>query len=437
MHIENLQVTPFHIATLVIFILAIVHTLSAHFFTHLSDRIAARHPEKDRSTQFGVEVLYLLGEVEVIFGIWVVPLLIVTALFYDWKTAVDYIDSRNFIEPMFVVVIMTLAGTRPIVFLAERCLQKIAGLFGGGVRSSWFTILAIAPLLGSFITEPGAMTLAAMLLIRRFFIYEPSKSLSYATLGLLFVSISVGGALTNFAAPPVLIVSHSWGWSSLYMMTHFGWKVILGIFLSTAAYFFLFYKEFLLLSSKKGVVIEDKQASVPVWIICTHVAFLVVLVIHGCDPPIFIGGFLIFLGFYQATAYHQYSSNLKGPLLVGFFLAGLVVHGGLQGWWIVPILESLHEKMLMTMGVVLTAFNDNAAVVYLSSLTPHLTEKAKLAVVSGVLVGGGLTVIANAPNPAGQNLLRPYFRGGISPLFLFIAAFLPTSILYFIFYTTL
>ncbi|MBP9842130.1 MAG: hypothetical protein KBC64_06890, partial [Simkaniaceae bacterium] len=168
MELQSLQVSLFHIATLVIFILAILHTFCAHFFTFLSGRMAARHPEKGKSTQILVELLYLLGEVEVIFGIWVVPLLVVIACFYNWQTAVDYIDGRNFVEPMFVVVIMTIAATRPVVFLAEWCLEKIAGVFGGGVKAWWFTILTLGPLLGSFITEPGAMTLAAMLLIRRF-----------------------------------------------------------------------------------------------------------------------------------------------------------------------------------------------------------------------------------------------------------------------------
>lgn len=421
----------FHIATLVIFICAIIHTFMAQVLTHLSERMVLK-----KGTSFLTEILALFGEVEVIFGIWVVPLLIVIACFDDWKTAVAYIDSRNFVEPMFVVVIMTLAATRPIVFLAEQGLRKVAQFFGGGVAAWWCTILMIAPLLGSCITEPGAMTLAAMLLIRRFFIYEPSRSLSYATVGLLFVSISVGGALTNFAAPPVLIVSHHWGWSSFYMMSHFGWKIILGMFLSTGLYFVLFFKELRSLAKKKVEIVQNKEVGVPVWMIGVHLLFLIVLVIHACDPPIFIGGFLLFLGFYQATAHHQYALHLKEPLLVGFFLSGLIVHGGMQEWWIVPLLNGLESKMLMTMGVVLTAFNDNAAVVYLASLAPHLTETAKLAIVSGVLIGGGLTVVANAPNPAGQALLRPYFRGGVSPVFLFLAALCPTLILYAIFSLT-
>ena len=66
----------------------------------------------------------------------------------------------------------------------------------------------------------------------------------------------------------------------------------------------------------------------------------------------------------------------------------------------------------MLIGTVLTAFNDNAMVTYLSSLIPTLSEAAKQAIMSGVVVGGGLTVIANAPNPAGQMLFAIILRTG-------------------------
>ena len=77
----------------------------------------------------------------------------------------------------------------------------------------------------------------------------------------------------------------------------------------------------------------------------------------------------------------------------------------------------------------MTAFNDNAAITYLATLVPDFTETLKYAVVAGAVVGGGLTVIANAPNPAGQSLLQRFFPDGISPLNLFLAALLPTVIM--------
>jgi hypothetical protein len=50
-------------------------------------------------------------------------------------------------------------------------------------------------------------------------------------------------------------------------------------------------------------------------------------------------------------------------------------------------------------------------------------------VVAGAVTGGGLTVIANAPNPAGQSILSSYFQDGVAPLRLFLAALIPTVIM--------
>ncbi|MCH9613395.1 MAG: hypothetical protein SP1CHLAM54_03950 [Chlamydiia bacterium] len=429
--------TAFHVAALILFSLAVCHTFLASWFTRISQNIAQKNNHPDQPKNFFGEILHFLGEVEVVFGIWVVPLLILIVSFYNWETAVNYINTRNYVEPIFVVIIMTLAATRPLVVLAEHVLHFFAKLLGNTVGTWWLSILTLGPILGSFITEPGAMTLSAMMLAHKFYDLNPSKKLAYATLGILFVNVSVGGVLTNFAAPPVLIISHTWDWSSLYMMTHFGWKAILGILVVNITFFLYFRKEFKALNSNTRIDTEKGKESVPWWITLVHIVLLFWLVFNAHDVPIFIGSFLLFLGFHQATSYHQYPLNLKQPLLVGFFLAGLVIHGGLQGWWIIPLLENMGCASLMIGGTVLTAFNDNAAVVYLSSLVPNLTDMTKQAVVSGVLTGGGLTVIANAPNPAGQSILKKYFQNAVSPWYLFIGALIPTVVFFLIFYLSL
>ena len=115
--------------------------------------------------------------------------------------------------------------------------------------------------------------------------------------------------------------------------------------------------------------------------------------------------------------------------MVGLFLAGLVVHGGLQGWWLQPLLGSMGSTSLFWWSTFLTSFNDNAAITYLSTLVPNLSEIMKHAVVAGAVTGGGLTVIANAPNPAGQSILQGFFPNGVSPLKLAAAALIPTLIM--------
>ncbi len=429
----------FHITTLVIFLLAIFHTLFANYFTMWSERIQKKYSAKSKElpVSFFIEILHFFGEIEVIFGLWVIPLMITITSFYGWKTAVDYLDSRTYIEPMFVVVIMSVTATKPIIQVAERGLSFLASRFGGGVRAWWISILTLGPILGSFITEAGAMTLCSLLLARHFFTYAPAKKLAYGTLGLLFVNISMGGLLTNFAAPPILVIRRIWDWSSLYMLNHFGIKSIVGIVLTGLIYFFLFRKDFERMekSRRKSGNNEDGDESkpVPAWIVVTHLLFLGWIVFNSHYPPVFIGAFLLFLAFHQATLQHQFPVQLKRPLLVGLFLAGLFIHGGLQEWWIAHILKNPETKPMMFITMVLTMFNDNAAVIYLSSLLPTLTPEVKYAIMSGAVVGGGLTVIANAPNPAGLVILKKFFGGKVSPLYLFVAAFLPTMIFYLIF----
>ena len=142
---------------------------------------------------------------------------------------------------------------------------------------------------------------------------------------------------------------------------------------------------------------------------------------------------LFFLGFAAVTTDHQNTIDLKPPLLVGFFLSGLVTHGGVQGWWLEPVLGSLSATPLILTSTVLTAFNDNAAITYLSTLVPGFTDELKYAVVAGAVTGGGLTVIANAPNPAGQMILKKHFLHGVSPAHLLLSALAPTAIMFTMF----
>jgi len=141
------------------------------------------------------------------------------------------------------------------------------------------------------------------------------------------------------------------------------------------------------------------------------------------------GGKSKFIGFAKVTAPYQNQIDLKPPMLVGFFLGGLVIHGGLQGWWIAPVLGSLSEIPLMISATVLTAFNDNAAITFLSTLVPGFTDTLKYSVVAGAVAGGGLTVIANAPNPAGQAILKKHFDNGVAPVKLLLSALIPTIIM--------
>jgi Putative Na+/H+ antiporter len=424
---------PFNLVATLIFGLAITHTFGAKRLTtmahHAQEEHAARQAKEGEppTPSIKAEFLHFLGEIEVIFGLWVVVLAAAIVSFRGYDTVKHYLNSTvNYTEPLFVFVIMALASTRPILDLAEGVLRRIAAIGNGSPTAWWLTILTVAPLMGSFVTEPAAMTIAALLLSKQVFALGPSMGLSYATLGLLFVNISVGGTLTHFAAPPVLMVARPWEWDFAFMLSNFGYKAFLGILAANAVYLMIFRKDLKALPLPEQVA---SKHSTPWIVTAVHVAFMVWTVANAHYPAMFIGGFLFFLGFAKATSPHQGPIDLKPPLLVAFFLGGLVVHGGLQGWWIQPVLASLSTTPLFFGALVLTAFNDNALITFLATLVPNLSDAAKYAVVAGAVAGGGLTVIANAPNPAGQAILGRHFENGVSPLMLAAGAVVPTAIL--------
>ena len=441
---SRVQLEPFNAIATGVFFLAILHTFATARFATLAHRAQHRHDEnaeahgRPATPSVRAEVLHFFGEVEVVFGLWAVVLLVAITVYAGWATATHYIsETVNYTEPMFVVVIMALAATRPIIGFAESALRRVASVGGATPAAWWVAILTVGPVLGSFITEPAAMTISALLLARQFYDLRPSTRLKYATLGVLFVNVSIGGTLTSFAAPPVLMVARPWGWDIPFMVMNFGWRAITAIVVSTAVYFLLFRKELRSLADRSVVPDVDEPDEdapggallpVPPWVVAVHLAFMAWTVFNSHYPALFLGGFLFFLGFARVTASYQSRIELKTPLLVGFFLAGLVIHGGLQGWWIAPVLGRLPDGPLFLGATALTAVNDNALITYLATLVPNLGDALKLSVVQGAVVGGGLTVIANAPNPAGQALLGRFFDGAISPLGLLAGALVPTII---------
>lgn len=400
----------------IIFALALIHTFSTKFF----ERLAHASP-----THAGL--YHLLGEIEVVFGFW--ALVLVAAMFaVDGTTAAThYIDSRNFTEPMFVFVIMVIAGTRPILQTAMTGVRLAARAVPlPGSMSTYIVVMTLVPLLGSFITEPAAMTLAALILVDRFFSRGVSTHLKYATLGVLFVNISIGGTLTSYAAPPVLMVAGKWGWDTSFMFATFGWKAVVAVVVNAIGAALLFRKELAKLPLAAG---NNGAAPVPLALVIAHWAFLVGVVVSAHHPVIFMGMFLFFLGVASAYQRHQDRLILREGLLVAFFLAGLVVLGGQQQWWLQPVLMGMSSDAVFVGATFLTALADNAALTYLSSQVEGLSDSFKYALVAGAVTGGGLTIIANAPNPAGIAILRGHFDDeAIHPLGLLLAALVPTLV---------
>lgn len=404
--------TTMQLVGAILFACALVHTFAAKGFEILADR----HPRHEG-------LFHLLGEVEVVFGFWAFILLAAMALIAGPDAAVDYAESRQFTEPLFVFVVMVIAASRPILDAVRALLGTVARLVPvrTEVALAWLG-LGLVPLAGSLITEPAAMTLAALMLAPQVFRPGIPEPLKYGALGVLFVNVSIGGTLTSYAAPPVLMVATTWGWDSAYMLTHFGWRAALAVLINASVVT-------LLLRTHLAPASAEAVKPVPLKVSAIHLAFLAAVVLLAHHPVLFLGLFLLFLGFTQAYQRHQDTLILKEGLLVGFFLAGLVVLGGMQQWWLQPIVSSLAPTALFFGALGLTAITDNAALTYLGSLIAGLSEHAKYMLVAGSVAGGGLTVIANAPNPAGAALLRRGFNDeSIGALGLLGGALAPTIV---------
>lgn len=412
-----MNMTPFieHSAA-VIFGLAVLHTFSTKFFQHLA-HTDTRH----------AGLWHLLGEVEVVFGFWALVLVAAIAVSLGEHTAIDYLEQQNFTEALFVFVILTIAATRPILAFVRAIVNRVtAWLPVPAMTGRYFLCLSLIPLLGSFVTEPAAMTLSALLLRDLYFSQAVSTRFKYLSLSVLLVNISIGGVLTPYAAPPVLMVADKWGWDLTFMASHFGWKAAVAVMINATLATAAMRRE---LAGLAEPVTRQDGASVSTASTIVHLLFLVATVWFSHHPVVFIGLFLFFLGYTAAYPDDQDRLMLKEGLLVGFFLGGLVVLGGLQQWWLQPLLSGMQSGTLFFGAIGLTAVTDNAALTYLGSLVDGISETAKYALVAGAVTGGGLTVIANAPNPAGFSILKDCFdEQSINPLHVFLAALLPTAI---------
>jgi hypothetical protein len=404
----------------VIFAVALLHTFAAKQFERLSHRYP-RH----------AGLFHLLGEVEVVFGFWAIVLVLSMALLMGGSEALTYAESRNYTEPLFVFVVMVIAASRPVLRAVMALVNTAAHHVpvSTPVATAWLGLAAV-PLLGSLITEPAAMTIAALMLAPQIFRTAVPEGVKYFALGVLFVNVSIGGTLTAYAAPPVLMVAAAWQWDSAFMAANFGWKAAIAVVINATVATVVLRRHLQTQAPPPG-----GEARMPLSVVAVHLGLLAAVVLMAHHPVAFLAIFLLFLGFTQAYDKHQSPLIIKEALLVGFFLAGLVVLGGMQAWWLQPIVSSLKPLALFMGSLGLTAITDNAALTYLGSLIIGISDESKYMLVAGAVAGGGLTVIANAPNPAGVALLKRGFAdetvgagglllGALGPTAVAAAAFL-------------
>ena len=391
----------FQILALVLFVCALLHTFLCTSILKLGKQ----------------KIIRLLGEVELVFVYWSVFLLIGSFILLGPTQTIEWTRSLSFVEPFFVFSIMLVSASAPILSLARSLIPKIPA-------PSYFVILGIVPLLGSLITEPAAMTIAALLVNDYYFSKKVSDKFRYLTLGILFVNVSIGGTLTHFAAPPILMVTAPWNWSTPYLFAHFGWKSTIACTLNAVIGMLALRHEL-----KKCNTPLQPRIKMELWVSLVHLVFLILSVIYLHHPLILAGLVLFFIGFVHSTRAHQSTLKFRDATLVALFLAGLVVIGTPQEWWLTSFISALTPMKLGLGSIALTAVTDNAALTYLGTLIPNLSDDLKYALVTGAVTGGGLTIIANAPNPVGFQILKTSFKNeSILALKLLTYALLPTFI---------
>ena len=411
-----MQATTIQTVAATIFAIALLHT----FLAKQLERLSHRYPRH-------AGVFHLLGEVEVVFGFWASVLVIAMAFIDGRSAALEYAETRNYTEPLFVFVVMVIAASRPVLRTVMWVVNTSAHFapMRTPLATAWLGLAAV-PLLGSLITEPAAMTIAALMLAPQIFRKQTPEGVKYLALGVLFVNVSIGGTLTSYAAPPVLMVAATWQWDSAFMLTTFGWKAALAVIVNACVATWVLRSH---LGPAHPCDSAVPETPVPPMLALLHIALLAGVVLAAHHPVVFLGLFLLFLGFTQAYERHQSPLILKEALLVAFFLAGLVVLGGMQQWWLQPIVSGLAPVALFLGALGLTAITDNAALTYLGSLIGGITDESKYMLVGGAVAGGGLTVIANAPNPAGVTLLKRGFTDEtIGALSLLLGAIGPTLV---------
>jgi hypothetical protein len=405
---------PIQFVASFIFAIAILHTFSVKFFKSLAHKYS-KHKK----------ILHMLGEVEIVFGFWAIILVLFFFISSGKNDVVNYLNNQSYVEPLFVFAIMVIAASKPILDFSLTCVKQISKLLpiNHSLRL-FFVTMSFVPLLGSFITEPAAMTLGALILKEHFYSKNISNKFKYGIIGALFVNVSIGGAMTPFAAPPILMVAAKWNWDLMFMLNTFAWRTALAVFTNSLILTIIFRKELIKIKN-----LNIKQNNTPFFILFIHLILLIGLIFFVHDLIIFLGIFVIFLGI--ASSYDQFQNKLilKEAFLVSLFLTGLVILGGQQKWWLQPLLNKLSPDQIYYAATALTAITDNAALTYLGSLVDGLSDQFKYALAAGAITGGGLTVIANAPNPAGYSILSKNFYGNtISPLYLFLAALGPTIV---------
>jgi hypothetical protein len=221
------------------------------------------------------------------------------------------------------------------------------------------------------------------------------------------------------------MVARTFDWDTAHVFATLGWKAAVAVALNAVAVGLFVLRD---LRPPCAGDRSDGGPAAPWWLTVVHAGLIGLVVCWAHHPKLVLGVLVLFIGVATVTRRYHDPLHLRHGLMVGGFLSGLVVLGSHSGWWIGAAVTALDETGLYFAATAMTAITDNAALTYLGTQVP-LTDGMRYALVAGSVTGGGLTVIANAPNPAGAAILQPTFNSHrISPLYLLLGASGPTIV---------
>ncbi|MBQ8498549.1 putative Na+/H+ antiporter [Chlamydia sp.] len=419
------------IGSAILFFSAVIHTFLTPWLTRLYEEYQHKKmlfPERWRQYLWLSEFLRIVSRVELVFVLWAVPLFFLFLYTEGYRVTMAYFDSRNYVFSLFIIVMLILLESRPIEYFSQKIFATIAKIGNQSPICWWWTIMIAAPLSAFFLKESGAMIIAATLLSKHFYKFSPSPKLCYATMGLLFSNISISGLTSSFSSRALLTILPEIKWTNSFIISHFSWKVVLAILVSTTIFFCIFRKEFKKFPKTipSSTMMSDR---VPLWIIFIHV-LLVGCVILSRAIPLFLGFLLVFyLGFQRFTIFYQNPIKTAKVCFVGLFYIGIVIFGELQEWWVLDLMHGMPDFGYMMTSYLFSIFLDNALVNHIVHNLPMANDCYLYLVLVGSMSAGGLTLVSNMPNIVGYLILRPTFpHSDISLIRLFLSAVVPSIV---------
>ena len=202
-----------------IFFLAITHALLSDKFLKTARLKAIQGAGTPLVTTYN-----FLGNITIIFGFWLVPILIVMWINKGGDYTFEYLQTFDLGEPFAYFVLAALGFLQPLRHLLANALNYLCKLTSYQIAFWWSALLIFSSILTGCFSELGIMAVVCGLLSRTFFSLKPSNNLSYLTLSLLLIGLSVGGAILPFNLLFTLEVFNGVNWYHWTIFLLFGWK---------------------------------------------------------------------------------------------------------------------------------------------------------------------------------------------------------------------